>query len=227
MAPSPSRRRRRPTATSAAVAVAVAAALPELRLATVPLGKGFFGILRGFHWFQPIFFLQVGLSMEISAAKRAVNVAHWGPWKSHLSESPHPDFFRFSAASPGVQKSFYHQSHWSKVGIYQTSKSAKWIHFKTHFWTLLSTWFQAKAVPPPIFASNGAPNGATNGAQRRSDAALQLDRQLRGVETVSVPRHFWTVKVLEVSSILRWYRVDYISHYIIIKYLPLLLLSLV
>ena len=34
------------------------------------------------------------------------------------------------------------------------------------------------------------PNGATNGAQRRSDAALQLDRQLRGVETVSVPRHF-------------------------------------
>jgi hypothetical protein len=61
------------------VAVAVAAALPELRLATVPLGKGFFGILRGFHWFQPIFFLQVGLSMEISAAKRAVNVAHWGP----------------------------------------------------------------------------------------------------------------------------------------------------
>ncbi|CAL1131286.1 unnamed protein product [Cladocopium goreaui] len=57
----------------------------------------------------------------------------------------------------GVQKSFYHQSHWSK----------------------------AKAVPPPIFASNGAPNGATNGAQRRSDAALQLDRQLRGVETVS------------------------------------------
>ena len=55
MAPSPSRRRRRPTATSAAVAVAVAAALPELRLATVPLGKGFFGILRGFHWFQPVF----------------------------------------------------------------------------------------------------------------------------------------------------------------------------
>eukprot|EP00435_Cladocopium_sp_Y103_P032882 s453_g8.t1 len=63
-------------------------------------------------------------------------------------------------AGNSVQKSFYHQSHWSKV----------------------------KAVPPPIFASaNGAANGSAHGVtlQRRSDAALQLDRQLRGVETVS------------------------------------------
>lgn len=94
-----------------------------------------------------------------------------------------PMFFPIlSPARPGVQKSFYHQSHWSKVGICQTSS-------KIGKMDLISTWSEAKAVPPPIFASNGAPNGAANGAQRRSDAALQLDRQLRGVETVSVPRH--------------------------------------
>lgn len=47
-------------------------------------GNGAFGegILRdssGVPLVPASFFLQVGLSMEISAAKRAVNVAHWGP----------------------------------------------------------------------------------------------------------------------------------------------------
>ena len=37
--------------------------------------SGFFGGSTG----SSQFFLQVGLSMEISAAKRAVNFAHWGP----------------------------------------------------------------------------------------------------------------------------------------------------
>ena len=106
MAPSPNRRRRRPTATSAAVAVAVAAALPGLRLATVPLGQG---ILRDSSGVPPVpasFYLQVGLSMGDCGNQEGCQRCPLGTMKKSFVRGYTPRcFFRFSAGLAQVCRS--------------------------------------------------------------------------------------------------------------------------